>query len=62
MLRRMTAVVVAGLVLAASAPVVRAQGPVPVTPDHLRAFSVAPPGQDGNLNAQEFGSEEYGPH
>jgi acyl-homoserine lactone acylase PvdQ len=63
MLRRMTAVVVAGLVFAAlGAPVVRAQGPVPATPDHLRAFSVAPPGQDGNLNAQEFGSEEYGSH
>ena len=44
-------------------PPARAQDPVPpATPDHMRAIAVDPPGQDGNLNAQETGSGDYGPH
>jgi acyl-homoserine lactone acylase PvdQ len=63
MLRRLAVTGLAALVTGALAtPTVRAQSTVPPTPDHLRAFSVAPPGQDGNLNAQEFGSGEYGDH
>jgi len=63
MLRRLAVAALVGAVVAAlAAPAVRAQGSVPATQDHLRAYSVAPPGQDGNLNAQEFGSDDYGAH
>jgi acyl-homoserine lactone acylase PvdQ len=64
MLRRSIALVVVITVGAAlGAPAAQAQDPVPpATPDHMLAYAVDPPGQDGNLNAQETGSGDYGPH
>lgn len=60
--RQLTVVVAALLAAALVVPTVRAADGPPATPDHLRAYAVDPPGQDGNLNAQEFGSGDYGPH
>lgn len=63
MLRRQLSVLMVMLVtVALAAPAVRAADPPPAVPDHLRAYAVDPPGQDGNLNAQEFGSGDYGAH
>jgi hypothetical protein len=31
-------------------------------PDHLRAFTVFPPGQEGNVTAAELASGDFGPH
>ena len=39
-----------------------AQTAVPKVPDHLRAFSIVAPGQEGNVTAQELISGDYGPH
>jgi len=39
-----------------------AQTAVPKVPDHLRAFSIVAPGQEGNVTAQELLMEDYGPH
>lgn len=39
-----------------------AQTAVPAVPDHLRAFSIVAPGQEGNVTAQELISGDYGPH
>ena len=35
---------------------------VPDTPDHLKAYSITPPGQDGTITSDEFASGDYGPH
>ena len=50
------AVLASGLV----APSAGAQPPE--VEDHLRAFSIVPPGQEGDVTADEFVSEDYGPH
>lgn len=34
----------------------------PAVEDHLRAFSIVPPGQEGNVTATELISGDYGPH
>ena len=34
----------------------------PVVEDHLRAFSIVPPGQEGDVTADELASGDYGPH
>jgi acyl-homoserine lactone acylase PvdQ len=39
-----------------------AQPEPPATPDHLRAFSIFPPGQEGNVTAAELASGDFGPH
>ncbi|MDQ4095828.1 MAG: penicillin acylase family protein [Actinomycetota bacterium] len=43
-----------------SAPAASAQ--IPEVEDHLRAFSIVPPGQEGDVTAEEFASGDYGPH
>ena len=50
------AVVGAGLL----APAAHAQPPE--VEDRLRAFSIVPPGQEGDVTAAEFASGDYGPH
>jgi acyl-homoserine lactone acylase PvdQ len=47
----------AAMPAAAQAPA----GPAPI-PDHLRAFTVFPPGQEGNVTAAELASGDFGPH
>lgn len=51
------------LVGGASLPPALAQeeGP-PEVPDHLRAYSIFPPGQEGNVTAPELSSGDFGPH
>lgn len=39
-----------------------AQAAPPQVPDHLRAYSIVAPGQEGNVTAQELISGDYGPH
>ncbi|HJR44878.1 MAG TPA: penicillin acylase family protein [Actinomycetota bacterium] len=34
----------------------------PAVPDHLRAFSIVPPGQEGNVTADELLMMDFGPH
>jgi hypothetical protein len=34
----------------------------PAVPDHLGAFTVFPPGQEGNVTAAELASSDFGPH
>ena len=34
----------------------------PEVEDHLRAYSIVPPGQEGDVTADEAASEDYGPH
>ena len=36
--------------------------PPPAVRDHLRAFTVFPPGQEGNVTAAELASGDFGPH
>ena len=50
------AMIVAGL----AAPTAGAQPPE--VEDNLRAFSIVPPGQEGDVTADELASEDYGPH
>ena len=59
-LARVLAIFVAGLVpVALAAPVVAAP---PEVPDHLRAFSIIPPGQSGFVSLAEGASGQFGPH
>lgn len=39
-----------------------AQEPPPAVPDHLRAYSIVPPGQEGNVTAVELITGDYGQH
>jgi acyl-homoserine lactone acylase PvdQ len=52
------------MLIAALVPAAQGQAPpeVPKAPDHLRAYSVTPPGQDGTITAARFASGNYGPH
>ena len=38
------------------------QTAVPKTPDHLRAFSIVAPGQEGNVTAEDLLMQDNGPH
>ena len=64
MLSRLVAVLVAVTLISASVAsgVVHAQTGPPVVPDHLRAYAIDPPGQEGNVTTEEFVSGDYGPH
>lgn len=62
MLRRFVALfVLAGTISASLLTSVGAAAP-PAVADHLRAFSIVPPGQEGNVTAAELLSGDYGPH
>jgi len=39
-----------------------AQTGPPLVPDTLRAWSIVPPGQEGNVTATEFAAGDFGPH
>src|SRR5687768_2910486 len=41
---------------------VRAQTGLPVVPDTLRAWSIVPPGQEGNVTPAEVVAGDYGAH
>lgn len=59
-LGRTLATIVVGLVgLASAAPVLAAP---PEVPDHLRAYSITPPGQSGFVSLAEGASGQFGPH
>lgn len=56
--------VLAALLLASLAPSLAAQeqeGP-PKVPDTMEAYSIVPPGQDGNVTPAEVPAGEFGPH
>lgn len=63
MIRRL---VIAGVLLALAAtlisPQVAAQTGPPDYDDPMRAYSIVPPGNDGNITPAEFASGDYGPH
>ena len=62
MLRRLVSLVVlAGLISTSLLTSVGLAAPPPVE-DHLRAFSIVPPGQEGNVTAAELISGDFGPH
>ncbi|MGH2748059.1 MAG: penicillin acylase family protein [Actinomycetota bacterium] len=64
MFRRVTVIAACiALFAAALAPVSRAQDPAPPeVPDHLRAFSISPPGQSGHITLDELVTGNFGPH
>ncbi|HEX2296548.1 MAG TPA: penicillin acylase family protein [Actinomycetota bacterium] len=63
MLRRpVVAVVLAALVATALPAGVRAQDGPPKVPDTMKAWSIVPPGQDGNVTAEEVPGGDFGPH
>lgn len=49
-------------ILASSLVAPSASAQPPEVEDHLRAFSIVPPGQEGDVTADEFASGDYGPH
>jgi len=64
MFRRATVIAACVALLASAvAPVSRAQDPSPPeVPDHLRAFSISPPGQSGHITLDELVTGDFGPH
>jgi acyl-homoserine lactone acylase PvdQ len=61
--RNVVAVVVAvGLVVGSVVTGASAQTGPPEVPDHLRTFSIVPPGQEGTVTAEEFAAEDFGEH
>lgn len=64
MFRRIVIAVVGLTLFATALPLtVSAQttGP-PAVPDTMTAFSIVPPGQEGNVTAEEFATGDFGPH
>ena len=65
MLRRSTALVVAALLLATvfvpQMVVAQEEGP-PAVPDTMVAYSIVPPGQEGDVTAEEAAAGDFGPH
>jgi acyl-homoserine lactone acylase PvdQ len=63
MARRLT---IAGLLFAIAATLlpmgVGAQAGPPAVPDTLRAWSIVPPGEEGNVTAAEVAADDFGPH
>ena len=63
MARRHAAVIVSSiLMILALTTSVLAQGAAPTSPDGLRAYSIVPPGQEGEVTLPEFISGNYGAH
>ena len=60
-MRRLIAVLSLVVVVAALV-VTPATAAPPIKADHLRAFNVTPPGQDGLVTADEFVAGDFGPH
>jgi acyl-homoserine lactone acylase PvdQ len=60
-MRRTVSVLLLVAVVAALVVVPAGAAP-PIRPDHLRAFNITPPGQDGNVTADEFIAGDFGPH
>ena len=58
--------VIAGILCALAAALVplevSAQTTPPVYDDPMRAFSIVPPGNDGNITPAEFATSDFGPH
>ena len=62
-MRRATLIALMITLIGALIPVAQAgDPPYPIVPDHLRAYSIVPPGQEGNVTAAELASGDYGPH
>lgn len=63
MKRRVAVLALVALVSATiSSGIGQAQDAPPVVPDTLRAFSIVPPGQEGEVTGSEFVSGNFGPH
>lgn len=65
MFRRALVLAVLGALLVTSlSPTIAAQEgtPPPQVPDTLEAYSIVPPGQDGNVTPSEVPTGEFGPH
>ena len=63
MLRRFFILIVGLTVIATAIPsTVGAQAGPPPVPDTLRAFSIVPPGQEGNVTPAEVVAGDFGPH
>ncbi|MGH2753181.1 MAG: penicillin acylase family protein [Actinomycetota bacterium] len=60
-MRRTIAVLLLVAVVAALVAAPATAAP-PIKADHLRGFSITPPGQDGNVTADEFAAGDFGPH
>lgn len=62
MVRRPVAVIALTCLLSASLLQPVGQAAPPEVKDHLRAYSILPPGQEGNVSATELVTGDYGPH
>lgn len=61
-MRRLVVPLVVALGVAALPGGASAGGGPPSVPDHLRAFTVFPPGQEGNVTAAELAAGDFGAH
>ena len=63
MFRRLIALVLVAIFTWAVLPTgVNAQAAPPLVPDTLRAWSIVPPGQEGNVTPAEVAAGDFGPH
>ncbi|MDQ3915546.1 MAG: penicillin acylase family protein [Actinomycetota bacterium] len=63
MSRRLVVLVLLAALLATALPAaVRAQDGPPAVPDTLEAYSIVPPGQEGNVTPEEVAAGDYGAH
>jgi acyl-homoserine lactone acylase PvdQ len=60
--RRVIALLLVGLLTAVAVIQSTAVAAPPAVADHLRAFSIVPPGQEGNVTAEELLLGDNGPH
>ena len=61
-MRRPVSLVLLATVMSASLLQSVGQAAPPQVPDHLRAYSIVPPGQEGNATAEELITGDFGPH
>ncbi|MDQ4145205.1 MAG: penicillin acylase family protein [Actinomycetota bacterium] len=59
---RLAAASISFVLVAAGLVAPSAAADPPTLEDHLRAYSIVPPGQEGDVTAEEFASGDYGPH
>lgn len=65
MSRRIAVLAVLGALVVASlpgSPAAQEQSEPPEVPDTIKAYSIVPPGQDGNVTPEEVAAGDYGPH
>ncbi|HEY7876150.1 MAG TPA: penicillin acylase family protein, partial [Actinomycetota bacterium] len=63
MSRRLLVLVLSALLLATAVPAgVHAQDGPPAVPDTMEAYSIVPPGQEGNVTPEEVAADDFGPH